>query len=114
MKRIFAQHSEYGKVEVLAYDTIYDSDTWVLVGVGLDMPRGHSDYGILNELQIISDVETIYNYASKSKLYWVKPDNLIYPDSKIIDVVSKENEEPKQSTTKLLRQKSFVKIDQTV
>ena len=112
MKRIFAQHSQYGKVEVLAYDTIYDSDTWVLVG--LDMPRGQSDYGILNELQIISDVETIYNYASKSKLYWVDPDDLIYPDSKIIDVVSKENEEPKQSTTKLLRQKSFVKIDQTV
>ena len=112
MKRIFAQHSQYGKVEVLAYDTIYDSDTWVLVG--LDMPRGHSDYGILNELQIISDVETIYNYASKSKLYWVDPDNLIYPDYKIIDVVSKENEEPKQSTTKLLRQKGFVKIDQTV
>lgn len=112
MKRIFAQHSQYGKVEILAYDTIYDSDTWVLVG--LDMPRGHSDYGILNELQIISDVETIYNYASKSKLYWVDPDDLIYPDSKIIDVVSKENEEPKQSTTKLLRQKGFVKIDQTV
>ena len=112
MKRIFAQHSQYGKVEVLAYDTIYDSDTWVLVG--LDMPRGHSDYGILNELEIISDVETIYNYASKSKLCWVDPDDLIYLDSKIIDVVSKENEEPKQSTTKLLRQKSFVKIDQTV
>ena len=112
MKRIFAQHSHFGKVEVLAYDTIYDSDIWVLVG--LDMPRGHSDYSILNELQIISDVETIYNYASKSKLYWVDPDDLIYPDSKIIDVVSKENEEPKQSTTKLLRQKGFVKIDQTV
>ena len=112
MKRIFAQHSYLGKVEVLAYDTIDDSETLVLVG--LDIPRGHSDYGILNELQIISDVETIYNYASKSKLYWVDPDDLIYPDSKIIDVVSKENEEPKQSTTKLLRQKSFVKIDQTV
>ena len=112
MKRIFAQHSHFGKVEVLAYDTIYDSDTRVLVG--LDMPRGHSDYGILNELEIISDIETIYNYASKYKLYWVDPDDLIYPDSKIIDVVSKENEEPKQSTTKLLRQKGFVKIDQTV
>ena len=112
MKRIFAQHLHFGKVEVLAYDTIYDSETWVLVG--LDMHRGHSDYGILNELQIISDVETIYNYASKSKLYWLDPDDLIYPDSKIINVVSKENEEPKQSTTKLLRQKSFVKIDQTV
>ena len=112
MKRIFAQHSQYGKVEVLAYDTSYDSDIWVLVG--LDMPIGHSGYGILNELQIISDVETIYNYASKSKLYWVNPDDLIYLDSKIIDVVSKENEEPKQSTTKLLRQKGFVKIDQTV
>ena len=112
MKRIFAQHSHFGKVEVLAYDTIYDSDTWVLVG--LDTPRGHSGYGILKELQIISDVETIYNYASKSKLYWLNPDDLIYPDFKIINVVSKENEEPKQSTTKLLRQKSFVKIDQTV
>ena len=112
MKRIFAQHSHFGKVEVLAYDNIYDSDIWVLVG--LDMPRGYSDYGILNELQIISDVETIYNYASNSKLYWVDPNDLIYPDSKIIDVVSKENKELEQSTTKLLRQKSFVKIDQTV
>ena len=112
MKRIFAQHLHFGKVEVLAYDTIDDLEQWVLVG--LDIIKGHSDYGILNELQIISDVETIYNYASKSKLYWLDSDDLIYPDSKIIDVVSKENEEPKQSTTKLLRQKSFVKIDQTV
>ena len=112
MKRIFAQHSHFGKVEVLAYDTIDDSKQRVLVG--LDIIKGHSGYGILKELQIISDVETIYNYASKSKLYWLNSDDLIYPDSKIIDVVSKENEEPKQSTTKLLRQKSFVKIDQTV
>ena len=112
MKRIFAKHLHFGKVEVLAYDTIDDLEQWALVG--LDIPKGHSDYGMLNELYIISDVETIYNYASKSKLCWVDPDDLIYPDSKIIDVVSKENEEPKQSTTKLLRQKSFVKIDQTV
>ena len=112
MKRIFAKHLQFGKVEVLAYDTIDGSEPWVLVG--LNMPGGHSDYGILNELQIISDVETIYNYASESKLYWADPDDLIYPDSKIIDVVSKENKEHEQSTTKLLRQKSFVKIDQTV
>ena len=112
MKRIFAQHSEYGKVEVLAYDTS-KSKVWVLVGVDKSIV-GHSDYGVLDTLEIVSDVETILNYASNHRLFWINTHHLIYPDSKIIDVVSKENEEPKQSTTKLLRQKGFVKIDQTV
>ena len=112
MKRIFAQHSEYGKVEVLAYDTS-ESEVWALVGLDKSSV-GHSDYGILNMLKIVSDVETIHDYASNYRLFWINTHDLIYPDSKIIDVVSKENEEPKQSTTKLLRQKGFVKIDQTV